>query len=444
MKTIAIYLFFALLALAPTCSRETSQGSTENKNTKDTERVVPKEYNVILPHKSAKATTPSKGESCCRENVSYQPDPENLDYFGTRHIRVNVHFMYDSNGKNNVPKEIAVKRAQQILRSANHKFRDNCRMSLPQNNTTPRLPIQIQLALTPRPGVPDDIGIYFHDDDDMYYYVKRGKNENRGRQDVIKKYGVQLDTVMNIFIMPHHPDSVKSKKYKADITGLAMRSLGAIKIAGWHINPNAASSEVAKNLNHEVGHMLGLNHSWTRSDGCDDTPPHPNCWHYTKNGSVCDSLISNNLMDYNAGKCALTPCQIGKMHMNLSTEGRKVRNYLEPRFCSFDARNSVIITDSLHWAGAKDMRGDVTIADGGILKISCRVSMPELGQITVMPGAKLILNNNKIHNACGYEWKGIKVYKQKKKTGEVVINGEPIFENTPQINLEAVTLLQED
>ena len=149
-------------------------------------------------------------------------------------------------------------------------------------------------------------------------------------------------------------------------------------------------------------------------------------------------------MDYNAGKCALTPCQIGKMHMNLSTEGRKVRNYLEPRFCSFDARNSVIITDSLHWAGAKDMRGDVTIADGGILKISCRVSMPELGQITVMPGAKLILNNNKIHNACGYEWKGIKVYKQKKKTGKVVINGEPIFENTPQINLEAVTLLQED
>jgi len=439
MKTIAIYLFLSLLAFAPTCSREANQRSTKDDTSQNNERAVPQEYNVILPHKSLNSAQAGKGEACCHENESYQPDPDNLDYFGTRHIRVNFHFMYDGNGKNNVPKEIAVKRATQILNSANHKFRDNCKMSLPQNNTTPDLPIQIQLVLTPKAGDPDDTGIYFHDDEDMYYFVKRGKNENRGRQDVIKKYGVQLDTVMNIFIMPHHPDSVKSKYYKADVTGIAMRSLGAIKIAGWHINPNAASSEIAKNLNHEVGHMLGLNHSWTRNDGCDDTPPHPNCWHYTKNGSVCDSLISNNLMDYNAGKCALTPCQIGKMHLRLSTEGRKVRNYLEPRFCKFDGRNSVIITDSLHWAGAKDMRGDVTIANGGVLKVSCRVSMPELGQITVMPGGKLILNNNKFHNACGYEWKGIKVYKQKKKMGEVILNGDPIFENTADFDLEPIT-----
>jgi len=439
MKTIAIYLFFTLLALAPTCSRESGQRTTESPNSKKTERLVPQEYSVVLPSKKANTAKPGAGETCCRENESYQPDPDNLDYFGTRHIRVNFHFMYDGNGKNNVPKEIAEKRAKRILHSANHKFRDNCHLSLPQNNDIPALPIQIQLVLTPRPDDPKDTGIYFHDDEDMYYYVKRGKNENRGRQDVIKKYGVQLDTVMNIFIMPHHPDSVKSKYYKSDVTGLAMRRLGAIKVAGWHINPNAASSEIAKNLNHEVGHMLGLNHSWTRNDGCDDTPSHPNCWHYTKNGSVCDSLISNNLMDYNAGKCALSPCQIGKMHLNLSTEGKRVRRYLEPRFCKLDGRNSVIITDSLHWAGAKDMRGDVTIADGGILNISCRVSMPEFGQITVMPGGKLILNNNKFHNACGYEWKGIKVYKQRKKRGEVIVNGEPTFENAADFDFEPVT-----
>ena len=436
MKTIAIYLFFALLALAPTCSREASERTTESETVKTTERIVPKAYDVVSPHKITKATQPGAGESCCLENESYQPDPEHLEYFGKRYVRVNVHFMYDGNGENNVSKETAVKKVKDVLRSANGRLRDNCKLSLPQNNDIPKLPIQIELVLTPQPGVPDDTGIYFHDDDDMYFFVKRGKNENRGRREIIKKYGVQLDTVLNLFIMPHHPDSVNSKYYKADITGIAMRSLGAIKVAGWHANPKRPYWELSKNLNHEVGHILGLNHSWTRNDGCEDTPPHPNCWHYTKNGSVCDSLISNNLMDYNAGKCALSPCQIGKMHMNLSIEGKRVRNYLEPRFCKLEGKRSVVITDSLHWKGAKDMLGDITIADGGVLEMSCRVSMPAMGQITVMPGGKLILNNTKLHNACGYEWKGIKVYKRRKKTGEVVMNGNPIFENTPEINLE--------
>lgn len=429
MKIIFISLVFALFALTPTCQRESGQRI-------DSTVSVPQEYNIVtpIPMKDVLRDT----EFCCNDKSSYIPDPDNLDYFGTRVIRVNFHFMYNGEGKNNVPKEIAEKRAKAVLAGANAKMRDNCRMKLPQGNNTPDLPIQLKMVLTPKPNVPGDTGVYFHDDEELYYFVKRGKNENRSRREVIKKYGVQLDTVLNIFIMPHHPDSVKSKQYKADVTGIALRSTGAIKIAGWHINPDAHSYELAKIYNHEVGHILGLNHAWTRSDGCDDTPQHPNCWHFTKNGSVCDSLISNNVMDYNSGMCAWTPCQLGKMHYNLSTEGRKVRNYLEPNFCKFDGRNNAFVSDSLHWKGAKDMRGNVTIGDGGVLTASCRVSMPESGKIIVLPGGTLILNGNRIHNACGYEWGGIKVYKNGNKVGKVILNGEPVFENTGEINFEAV------
>jgi len=126
------------------------------------------------------------------------------------------------------------------------------------------------------------------------------------------------------------------------------------------------------------------------------------------------------------------------MHLNLSTEGKRVRNYLDPRFCKLEGIRSIVVSDSLHWKGAKDFRGDITIADGGVLMMSCRVSMPALGQIRVMPGGKLILNNNKLHNACGYEWKGIKVYRQKKKQGEVVMNGDVVIENTADFSLEPV------
>lgn len=381
-----------------------------------------------------------KGMACCNEQESYEPDSAYLgpQFFPAKFVRINFHFMYDGKGENNVPKEIARKKAIDVVKDANHKFRDNCSMNLPLGNNTAEFPVQIQYEITPQSDVPGDDGIYFHDDEELYYYVKRGKNENRPNRAVIEKYGIGLDSILNIFIMPHHPDSVKSKYYKSDVTGIALRN--AIKMSGWHANAKTKSWELSKNFNHEVGHILSLRHSWTRNDGCDDTPPHPNCWWYTKNGSHCDSLVSNNVMDYNAGKCAVTPCQIARMHRVLSVEGRLQRNFLKPLHCEFEGWRSMIITDSVHWAGARDVRGNITIAEGGTLMMSCRVSMPPTSTITVMPGAKLILNNNRLHNACGKEWNGIKVYRKGKKKGMVLMNGEPVFENTLSFDLEPVRL----
>jgi len=83
-------------------------------------------------------------------------------------------------------------------------------------------------------------------------------------------------------------------------------------------------------LAHELGHNLGLRHTWNQSDGCDDTPMNPyhldrsatsfQCWALNEpaNGK-CDEIekCSNNLMDYNAYQNALTECQVVKIHYNI-------------------------------------------------------------------------------------------------------------------------------
>jgi len=86
-----------------------------------------------------------------------------------------------------------------------------------------------------------------------------------------------------------------------------------------------------KLLNHELGHCFNLHHTLMTGGGicvnnyndyCDDTPtiqdmldigePNPCCWN--------DTYCSNNLMDYNASKCALTPDQLGRVHNELDND----------------------------------------------------------------------------------------------------------------------------
>ena len=92
----------------------------------------------------------------------------------------------------------------------------------------------------------------------------------------------------------------------------------------------------------------------------------------------------------------------------------------------------VVIRDSVHWAGARDLEGHLTIAKGGALRLSGRLSLPADAQITVEPGGRLWLDGARIHNACRDTWKGIFVEedRQLKETGLVKIVRPPVLENT--------------
>ncbi|MEP6646637.1 MAG: M43 family zinc metalloprotease, partial [Saprospiraceae bacterium] len=278
------------------------------------------------------------------------------------------------------------------------------------------------------PKVRGDSGVYYHINDTLCYAVKTGRDRNISDKRVINRYAIKDDSVMNIFVMTHQLDSIPSKTYLPDNSGISLGS--SVKIFGrWFERTNVW--DLRHITNHELGHSLGLSHTWSGYDGCDDTPEHPNCWNKTDH-PPCDSLYSNNMMDYNAHMAAVTPCQIGKILQNMTRLGSVQRNVLEPRWCHLDTSATITVVDSMRWEGSADLEGSVIIRSGAVLEIGCRVSLPAGAFIQVEPGAKLIvLSSGKLHNSCGEKWEGIRLMKEKKKSGRLYIMEGGTIENTP-------------
>lgn len=338
----------------------------------------------------------------CNGSENYIPWNGSSNESPFRTIRLNFHFMDDENHSQNLIGEEAKDFVEDLVEQANKELASNQKMRLPPGNLTEVLDPLIGYKV-----VKDNQGnssIFFHSDNELYFLVNKGKDQNNYRRTVIQKYGVGLDSVVNVFVMPPHPDSMISETYGAPVTGIALRN--AIKISGDFKNDREAW-RYSGTFNHEVGHLLGLRHAWG-NDGCDDTPRHSNCWNFTNNGSECDSLVSNNIMDSNADQDAFTPCQIGVMQRKLIRSNSEMRNYTMRDFCFPNGSEDLVIKDSVYWCIEKDLVAGIRIASGGVLFIDNRLSIPQDRGITMEKGSKLILGSQaRLHNACGLKWEGI-------------------------------------
>lgn len=361
---------------------------------------------------------PSEGKrSECDLSINYAPDVQYPEHTPMRYIATNFHFMRNEAWDNTYSYEEAVKYCNDLLGMANYKLKENPPMNLPKGNNTPALPFKYKFVMAHDINDPSKPGVYFHQDDELTYFIKKGKQQNKFSTKVFDKYGVKKGDELNVFFQEHHPDSVPSPTYKASGDGVGFGQW--IKVTG-AFQFGSPSSIVGLYL-HEAGHTLGLPHSWGH-DGCDDTPTHPNCW--DNNGNPpCNDVASNNMMDYNNCQCALSPCQLGKIHFNFAKEGSNQRGILDEVWCTYKKDSTITIGsfDKVTWNGGKDLEGDLVINNGGQLRIKCLVSFPSGAKIVVKPKGTLILDGADITNRCNENWEGIEIWQKGKNRGKVVM-----------------------
>ncbi len=366
---------------------------------------------------------PQEGFIPCYDVSSYVPDTSRPYLIRPRIIKLVYHIMNSSDSSQNFSEESGPGFLWLMEQDAIRYLKENEKMNLPENNQTPVYPANISYLRVD--GEKYNNGFYFHYDDELYYFINKGLHRNNHRQDVIRKYNVGGDSILNVFVMPHHPDSISSATYAAHASGIALGN--HIKVSGIFENKGQPWM-YASLLNHEVGHVLGLRHSWISNDGCADTPVHANCFENT-GIPPCDGIISNNFMDYNNSQKAMTPCQLGIMHRTMSDRSARQRAFLVKNWCDHDTSFVIRITGEEDWRGSLDLIHSIVIEEGAILTVHCRVAMAEGSKISVLPGGTLILKGAHIHNDCGQSWEGIELMSKGKKAGVVLFDEKSKIEN---------------
>ena len=361
--------------------------------------------------------TKKYGASPCLDFHNYIPDTLHPKWQPPRYVRMNMHFMRNSDGSGTFPSEKeAIDFSQNLMWSVYGKLANNKQMFLPAGNNTPALHTGFEAVIAPDTSVRDDIGIYFHDHDSSAVLITGGKYRNVESPYAYNRFGVMKGSVINVFFYENNPDSLNSKTFHLSGDGIGagnwMKMLGVYQtmMVKQVINGDTILRGpwmFAGLFDHELGHCLGLSHTWNSNDGCDDTPTNPNCWGCSNECSSC----SNNVMDYNAYQEAWTPCQLGKIHLNFSNPKSTIRNYLKPEHCEYhpDWRITIPANDTVIWSGFKDLWGDVVISENAVLVLRCDVSLPNGAKVTMKKGATLICAGGTFYNSCGEFWQGIEV-----------------------------------
>lgn len=235
-------------------------------------------------------------------------------------LRVNVHFILTNAGtgnfsenKNitgNTSSENGYWLANTIINAANNYLNNNEEMTQ-------------QLSTSPIPV--EDIkynyklnGVFFHRSSTYYecFYSPAALTKNNGE-------------AINVFLLKERDGNGAAGFNSFWLGGMNQAYSDYINSSNnWYIEKDA------KPLNHEMGHILSLDHPKRSpggkkstiggvqyTDACVDTPTFMELINdgYTEPYEWCQGEYSNNLMDYSCDQRALTPCQINQVHSYIET-----------------------------------------------------------------------------------------------------------------------------
>jgi hypothetical protein len=344
----------------------------------------------------------------CSDYNSYIPDTTLPKANITYTLKMIFHIIEGPFGQSNFDLESGKTYFTNMINNCNLRLSLNEKMKLPLNNAVKVIDPKIRFAISSKNF--EGANTFYHhiEEDPVYaYFLNKGMGQNNYNTTIIKKYAVRDDSLLNVFIMSFPPKLMQDNPSEYHGSGIALGS--SIKMGGMY-QKGGPDWGYATMFTHEVGHMLSLGHAWV-DDGCEDTPVHPNCFGDNLGPCANGSLASNNLMDYNNNQMAITPCQIGKMRQVLAQEGNFQRQLLDFDFCKISKKEDIIIKNKVRWTGERDIDRSITVKKGGVLHLCCRLSLPENGYVKVEKGGELVLEDVKIHNACGYEIVGVTVEK---------------------------------
>ncbi len=313
-------------------------------------------------------------------------------------IRMAFHFFNNEEGTINFKEDKGQEVVSILLDVANKRMHANDKMKLPLGNDTPVYDTHIRYKLY---RSEEGRAIFYHSDPSPPYFYKKSKKSNIYDRDVVNEYAFKPDSILNVLILPFDPEYLQNGKERAELTGVALGT--SIKLPGL-FQSGRPVWDYAGNFNHEVGHVLGLRHAWSKYDHCNDTPIHDNCWKETQH-PPCDHTTSNNLMDYNAHQSAITPCQIEKMHATLSNPNQRASGLVIENRCSKQQGISEI-SSWIKWIQPVVIDKDIVIKTDGLLLLGDEVSFASGVSIKIEKGGTLVIKSTTLGGSCG-PWGGI-------------------------------------
>lgn len=261
-------------------------------------------------------------------------------------------------------------------------------------------------------------GVYEHQDDSHY----------ANTTNLFSLYAVNPETELNYFFLGYEDGTANGACVgNPDYTNLFHNTyLYSFDIYDNYLYNPYVMSSVPIHLAHELGHALGLLHTYLPyccPESCDEyTTDYLDdvfgsgvgsclqvCNH--DNGWSCDvystsNSCSNNMMGGTGNACYFSPEQIGRMQRALHLS--HIRKYVDD--CPVTTQELEINEDETWDFDIRIYNKTIRVTSGNVLTITCKVYMPEDGNIIVEQGAELILDGGFISKSCNGLWQGIEVW----------------------------------